>query len=525
MSGILSTPKIYALIQARTASTRLPGKVLKEFPFGSGKTLIDRIQDRIRTLLDEDQIYYLIPEKDEELRSFLEKRNYRYFCGNLFDVRDRYIQASELLDAKWILRLTGDNPFYDTTHLDQLLQTFQFAKPDLAYVRNLPLGMGGEIFTTDALRWTPDVLEEKHKEHVSLHIKENSERFQILKLSSLLTEKEKEVLPNLRLTIDEPKDFETTAAIFKVFIDQNPLFGAKECIDLYEQNPSLFYGNREVEQIRFQVPAVPEEKKNRIGVLAGNPKQFGSGHFERSRILFALLSARGYEAVWYRDFPKDGDSKLLIIDSRDIPIPEYSKTKILLLDHFGPDRNRYDHYEILPHPKIKDDFSTDQILISPRLKELSVVSESYLLCYAGNIDPQFTKKLDSYLESLCDLEKTDKVIRIGGSSQKSGSIDYYPRISMFEFQNRLAACSGFIGYFGQSLFEAVFLRKKVSTYSIGPVHASLSIVSEKEYGIPYAGDLNSENFGKHRELKKSTRSISGDGYSLLLNEIKKILNS
>lgn len=78
MSGIRSTRNIYAFIQARTSSIRLPGKVLRELPFNSGKTLIDRIQDRIRVVLPEEQIVYLIPEEDKELRSFLENRKYRF---------------------------------------------------------------------------------------------------------------------------------------------------------------------------------------------------------------------------------------------------------------------------------------------------------------------------------------------------------------------------------------------------------------------------------------------------------------
>lgn len=70
MSGIRSTRKVYAFIQARTSSLRLPRKVLLEFPPGSGKTLIDRIYDRILTVLPKEQIIYLIPEEDEELRFF-----------------------------------------------------------------------------------------------------------------------------------------------------------------------------------------------------------------------------------------------------------------------------------------------------------------------------------------------------------------------------------------------------------------------------------------------------------------------
>ncbi|MCG6192180.1 glycosyltransferase family protein [Leptospira sp. FAT2] len=560
MSGIRSTRKIYAFIQARTDSTRLPGKVLKEFPPGTGKTLIDRIQERISAVLPEEQIVYLIPDGDEELRSFLQSRNYRFFTGDLYDVRQRYISAAERFQADHILRLTGDNPFYDTLHLDQLLQTFQFSNADLAYINGLPLGMGGEIFSRKALEWTPDVLEERHKEHVSLHIKENPDRFRISKLSSLLTESEKELLPMFRLTIDEPKDFETTALIFDSLNDVNPLFGARECLELYQKNPDIFSGNKDVEQIRFRTPlsSAVETKKIRIGVLAGDPKEFGSGHFERSRILFSLLSAASYETVWLREFPKDDAVDLLVVDSRDIPIPAYSKTRIFLLDHFGSDRGRYRHYEVLPHPSIRESFSLDKILIPPSLINVERKAESYILCYAGNINSPFTRELDSFLLSLISPNDTsaknrsasisagqtssmaataanpNRLIRIGGTPPLSSEeIEFFPRVSRFRFQNLLAESSGFVGYFGQSLFEAVFLEKKVCCYSISSIHSSLARLCEEKYGIPFAGELGQADFGREKMrsedqvamLRSAWYGVSGEGYALLLREIEEFLRS
>ncbi|MBM9502826.1 spore coat biosynthesis protein F [Leptospira sp. 201903071] len=525
MSGIPSTPKIFAFIQARTDSTRLPGKVLKEFPFGSGKTLLDRIQERIQTLLPEERIFYLIPENDDRLRTFLKKRKYNFLTGSLSDVRERYLKAAKTLQAEWILRLTGDNPFYDTLHLDQLLQTFQYSKPDLAHVIDLPLGMGGEIFKRDALDWTPNILEERHREHVSLHIKENPDRFRILKLAPLLNEDEKKVLPHLRLTIDEPKDFETNSQVFKALGDRVPFFGAKEVIRLFQESPEVLEGNREVEQVRFETPKGQSSSRKTIGLLAGDPVLFGSGHFERSRILFSLLSADGFITTWKNEFPKDGEIDLLVVDSRDIPIPEYSKTKIFLLDHFGSERKKYDHFEILPHPEIKDTFSLDRILISPRLNSFQKKNGPYLLCYAGNLEPRFTSALDSYLETIRSKEGFSKVVRIGGEVSDLKTIEFLSRISTFQFQDLLAGSGGFIGYFGQSLFEAVFLEKKIASFSISPVHSALSILSEEKYGIPFAGELGSSDFGKNLDLRKSAMPVSGNGYSILLSEIKKFLYS
>ncbi|MCD6579027.1 acylneuraminate cytidylyltransferase, partial [bacterium] len=40
--------KIAAIIQARTSSTRLPGKVLKELPYNSGITCLEQVIRRLK---------------------------------------------------------------------------------------------------------------------------------------------------------------------------------------------------------------------------------------------------------------------------------------------------------------------------------------------------------------------------------------------------------------------------------------------------------------------------------------------
>ncbi|EMO29710.1 hypothetical protein LEP1GSC170_2707 [Leptospira interrogans serovar Bataviae str. HAI135] len=73
------------------------------------------------------------------------------------------------------------------------------------------------------------------------------------------------------------------------------------------------------------------------------------------------------------------------------------------------------------------------------------------------------------------------------------------------------------------MFEAIFLDKKVCTYSISPIHSTLSLLCEKKYNIPFIGDLNSTSFGNEVKLQFSSQPVSGKGYSKLLLEIERIL--
>ncbi|TGK58224.1 spore coat biosynthesis protein F [Leptospira wolffii] len=530
MNGIPSTPKkpirsLYAFIQARTGSTRFPKKVLAELPPGSGKTILEHIHARIRKVLPADKIVYLIPEGDAELADFLSLKKMRYFVGPLEDVRQRYSNAAEHFGADAILRLTGDNPFYDTLHLELLLQAFSKEECDLSYFKGLPLGTGGEVFRTSALDSLPENgWEERHKEHVSLHIKEDPNRFRIVPIPAILTKKESERIPHFRLTVDTPEDFQTVSDLLtkknpEVFSE----LGVYDFLRMEEENPVLFRKNLDIPQVRFPLPD-PERtpKKGKIAFLVAPAKEYGSGHFARSSILFSLLPFRNWEPAWLREFPKDGEYEILLIDHRDIEIPfEYKRTKVLLLDHFGKDRKNYPHWDVLPHPENESDFDWNRILLPPALfsSEFRTGQESKkydLFCYSGSLGEAETQKLDSFFRTYFSGKK---VLRVGGQTpEKDANIEYASRLSRPEYLNALASSRSFLGYFGQSLFEALYLKIPSATFSISPVHESLSKLLEKR-GVPVS-DLRSMP-----EFSLGNGSPGPDGYDLLLEKIEDCLGS
>lgn len=152
------------------------------------------------------------------------------------------------------------------------------------------------------------------------------------------------------------------------------------------------------------------------------------------------------------------------------------------------------------------------------------ISNSFLLCYAGSIHS--SKELDFFLSSLLSKDKSlSQIVRVGGAPPVGNSIEFIPRVSRFQFQNLLASCSGFVSYFGQSLFEAVFLKKRICSYSISPIHSSLARFCEQKFGIPFAGELSSGGLDSNTEPSVAFQSVSGEGYSLLLREIEEFLHS
>lgn len=489
--------------------------------------MLDHIHFRISKVLPQSRIVYVVPEEDFELEAFLSSRNRRVFSGPLEDVRARYILAASKFGAEAVLRLTGDNPFYDVKHLGLLLLSFLQGSSQLSYFKGLPLGMGGEVFRTEALLWEPqDGLEERHREHVSLHIKEHPEKFRITSIPALLAEEDSDRIPRFRLTVDTPEDFRTMEAILEGPAKsigntkpEIPDWGVGDLLKWEADFPKLFRENASVPQIKFSLPRVNRKSKGKIALLVAPAKEFGSGHEARSHILYSLLPDRDWEPTLISKFPKDGEYQGLIIDYRDISIPiEYKKTKLLLLDHFGAERKIHPHFDLLPHPLNRGDFDWSNILLPPSLTSSALnptqeeMEEYEFFCYAGTIEKRQSNDLDRIL---LRQSPSGKILRVGGTppAAENARIEHVDRLSTNDYLTALRGSKRFFGYFGQSLFEALYLGIPSATFGISPVHETLSSMLEEDAGIPYYKNIGSAKFSV------GTRAPGAGGYDNILEYI------
>lgn len=245
--------KFHCIIQARSTSKRLPGKVLKQL---GDRPLLSHIIARLRNIQNEDiSIAVAIPEYDEQLLAFITSEpSVSYIQGDEYNVLSRYITASEhLRENDFVVRLTGDNPFPDQSVLAIMAQQLQSHPVDYAYPRGLPLGMGFEFIRVNALRsqlFYP--LKEHHTEHVTTFIRENPHLYAVepLGLGPLYRPENDETINcNVRLTVDEEDDFKMVQKTWSHFNRlKNPWFGARDIIELYAHLPDFFSINQHVRQ-------------------------------------------------------------------------------------------------------------------------------------------------------------------------------------------------------------------------------------------------------------------------------------
>lgn len=236
--------KVVVLIQARSGSTRLPGKIFAGIPREGDPELLLHVFRRMERC-GADETALVIPENDARLREWARAKGLRFYEGSELDVRQRYRDAAKILGADAVVRATGDNPCTDVRYASAVVDWMRSGTADLVAFSGLPLGAGVEAFTTAALLRDVPGGRPAWAEHVSLHIKENAGIFRIERRDAGLTLPPGFELP--RLTVDTVEDL---TVVREVFARLGQDFSLEEVLDLAVKEPGLFEPNRHVEQVK-----------------------------------------------------------------------------------------------------------------------------------------------------------------------------------------------------------------------------------------------------------------------------------
>ena len=112
---------VLAVLQARMASSRLPGKVLRSI---MGRPMLARQLDRVhRSRLIERLVVAISDDpSDDPLAEFLVSEGIGLYRGSLDDVLDRVYRAAAAHDPGNVVRLTGDCPLADPDLIDRVIE-------------------------------------------------------------------------------------------------------------------------------------------------------------------------------------------------------------------------------------------------------------------------------------------------------------------------------------------------------------------------------------------------------------------
>ena len=219
---------IYAMIQARMGSTRLPGKVMKNIV---GSPILEHLINRVKSseMIDNIIIVSSDSPENESISDFCNENNVKFFAGNEDDVLDRFYQAGlsyNLNDDDIIVRITGDCPLIDPLIIDNIITQHINENNDYTsnvIIRSFPDGLDCEVFNFSILKdiWSKSNLKSE-REHVTLYVRNNSDSY---KIGDYVSDKD---LADLRWTLDEKEDFIFIETIYEKLFNINNMYECNE---------------------------------------------------------------------------------------------------------------------------------------------------------------------------------------------------------------------------------------------------------------------------------------------------------
>ena len=240
---------ISVIIEARSASTRLPKKILQNAI--NKKSFLEYLVLRLKTLdfIDNIIVATTINKDDNEIVKISKKCKVKYYRGSEKNVLRRVINASKKFKTDLIIRVTSDCPVIDTDIIYQAYKLFENNDIDFvsnAHIRSYPVGMDVEIFKSKILYKSVKYAKApSDKEHITLAIRNNPKIFKQLNLVA----PKNLFMPKLGLTLDYKEDMILLRKIINKF--KNKKYNCIDILNYLSKNKNLLKINNKVRRTKY----------------------------------------------------------------------------------------------------------------------------------------------------------------------------------------------------------------------------------------------------------------------------------
>lgn len=242
--------KVMIAIQARSGSTRFPGKIFQSI---GNKTCLERVimqahsakvhsEKSIKSFSLSCDVCVLIPENDQKMLDYagLAKATFpqvKFIVGDENDVLSRFYKAAKDIKPNYIVRLTSDCPlildYIITKHINVIVhQNYDYVSNVEESCRQIADGFDCEALSMEALEWlNRHALDMEDREHVTTYLRSQKptgfrQAFISMKLDT----------SNMKMSLDTQEDLER---IRKYYHDHQfkiekalKIFGSKHIYDL-----------------------------------------------------------------------------------------------------------------------------------------------------------------------------------------------------------------------------------------------------------------------------------------------------
>lgn len=225
------------IIQARTSSSRLPGKVLQDL---CGKPMLLRQIERVKCCRMADQLVIATSNdaSDDPIADLCSRSRIACFRGSLYNVLGRFHGAAVAFGpSHHLVRLTADCPLTDPDVVDACIALHLANGAD--YTSNklgptYPVGLDVEAMTFEGLDRAHRAASDPYDlEHVTPYFYRNPSLFSLMPLRHLTD------LSQLRWTVDYPADLEFARAVFSELLPNDRVFHWHEVLSLVRARPEI----------------------------------------------------------------------------------------------------------------------------------------------------------------------------------------------------------------------------------------------------------------------------------------------
>jgi spore coat polysaccharide biosynthesis protein SpsF len=240
--------KRVVIVQARTSSTRLRGKIMADL---AGRPLLSQELRRLKASAEINEIVIATTNEvdDDPVVDLARREGVRWFRGDEHDVLARFLGAARESGADMIVRVTADCPLIDAAELDRVVQRLSQGGAETDYAANVirrtfPRGLDVEAMFRDVLERLHRMAQSaKAREHVTWFL--NRERPDLFARLSVEDEQDNS---DLRWTVDTAEDLDLARRIYAGMGLSEELRGYREILAHVRARPELVKANAHISQ-------------------------------------------------------------------------------------------------------------------------------------------------------------------------------------------------------------------------------------------------------------------------------------
>ena len=230
--------RVVAIVQARMGSSRRPGKMVEVL---AGHPLIHHVLERAAAIpVVEEVVLATTPSaSDDVLARYAEKMGVAVCRGSENNVLERFLQAAEMSDARYIVRLCGDAPLVDPEETGRQAEVLREEDADLVLWREGAgprAQQGAEAVSRRALEWSRERASDNPRayEHVVAYARDHQDELKTLHL-----EPDPRLAGRFKFSIDTQEDLEFMREIYHTLYRPGELVLLHDAVTLVRGDEQL----------------------------------------------------------------------------------------------------------------------------------------------------------------------------------------------------------------------------------------------------------------------------------------------